>query len=91
MPNKITIAVDAMGGENSPKKVIEGIEISLKSGEENFFYLYGDYAVLKNYVVKSKLLQSHCEIVHTKDIILDDESPLTAAKKGKKSSMWKSI
>ena len=41
MKEKITIAIDAMGGENSPKKVIEGIEISLKKNQENFFYLYG--------------------------------------------------
>ena len=27
MNNPIKIAVDAMGGENSPKKVIKGIEI----------------------------------------------------------------
>ena len=30
MSNKTIIAVDAMGGENSPKKILEGIEISLK-------------------------------------------------------------
>ena len=30
MLNKVKIAVDAMGGEKSPKKVIKGIEISLK-------------------------------------------------------------
>ena len=27
MTKSITIAVDAMGGENSPKKIIDGIEI----------------------------------------------------------------
>ncbi len=27
MSNKVRIAIDAMGGENSPKKIIEGIEI----------------------------------------------------------------
>ena len=41
MTNKVKIAIDAMGGENSPKKIIDGIEISLKSNQENFFYLYG--------------------------------------------------
>ena len=41
MTNKVKIAIDAMGGENSPKKIIEGIEISLKSNQENFFNLYG--------------------------------------------------
>ena len=31
MTNKVRIAIDAMGGENSPKKIIEGIKISLKN------------------------------------------------------------
>ena len=35
---KVIIAIDAMGGENSPKKIIEVIKISLKSNKENFFY-----------------------------------------------------
>ena len=30
MSNKVKIAVDTMGGDKSPKKIIEGIEISLK-------------------------------------------------------------
>ncbi len=30
MNNKVKIAVDAMGGENAPIKIIKGIEISLK-------------------------------------------------------------
>ena len=40
MSNNVKIAIDAMGGENSPKKIIDGIEISLKSNQENIFYLY---------------------------------------------------
>ena len=30
MTKKITIAIDAMGGENAPKKNIEGLSIFLK-------------------------------------------------------------
>ena len=30
MSKKISIAIDAMGGENSPDKIIEGIELFLK-------------------------------------------------------------
>ena len=33
MSNKVKIAIDAMGGEHSPKKIVEGIEISLKSNQ----------------------------------------------------------
>ena len=49
------------------------------------------YLVLRKTLGNNKLLQEHCEIINTKDIILDKESPLAAAKKGKESSMWKSI
>ena len=91
MSNKVKIAIDAMSGENAPKKIIDGINISLRSNQENFFYLYGQEDLLKKEVSKSKLLVQNCEIINTKDIILDDESPLAAAKRGKESSMWKAI
>ena len=35
MSNKIKIAIDAMGGDNSPKKIIEGINISLKFNKKD--------------------------------------------------------
>ena len=91
MTNKVNIAVDAMSGENSPKKIIEGIKISLESNQENFFFLYGQQDQLEKEVAKNKLVQQYCEIINTKDVILDEESPLTAAKRGKESSMWKAI
>ena len=91
MSDKVKIAIDAMSGDRSPKKVIDGIEISLKSNKENFFYLYGNENLLKKEVSKSKLLIQHCEIINSKDIILDTESPLIAAKRGKDSSMWMAI
>ena len=91
MSNKVKIAIDAMSGENSPNKIIEGIEISLKSKQENFFYLFGQKDLLEKKISKNKLMQEHCEIINTKDIILDEESPLGAAKRGKESSMWKAI
>jgi len=91
MSNKVKIAIDAMSGENAPKKIIDGINISLRSNQENFFYLYGQEDLLKKEVSKSKLLVQNCEIINTRDIILDDESPLAAAKRGKESSMWKAI
>ena len=42
MSYKVKIAVDAMGGENAPKKIINGINISLKENKENYFYLFGN-------------------------------------------------
>ena len=91
MSNKVNIAVDAMGGENSPKKIIEGINISLLSNKENFFFLYGQQEQLEKEIAKNKLVQQNCKIINTNDFILDNESPLTAAKRGKETSMWRAI
>ena len=91
MSKKVKIAVDAMGGENSPNKILEGIKISLKTNKENFFYLYGDENKIEKIISKDKIFQENCEIINTKDAISDTESPLTAVKRGKESSMWKSI
>jgi len=45
MEKKITIAIDAMGGDNSPDKTIQGISFFLKkNSKKNDFFLniYGD-------------------------------------------------
>ena len=91
MTEKVKIAIDAMGGENAPKKIINGIKISLKNSNDNFFYLYGQQNILEKELNKNKEIQNYCEIINTPDVIKDNESPLTAAKRGKNSSMWKAI
>ena len=91
MSNKTIIAVDAMGGENSPKKILQGIEISLKKNQNNFFQLYGKEEILVNAIKKYNLVKRNSEIINADDVVHDDESPLVAAKKGDKTSMWSSI
>ena len=91
MSNIVKIAIDAMGGENSPDKIINGIDISLKSNKENFFYLYGKKDLLEKEILKNKNVHDFCEIINADEVILDDESPLAGAKKSKETSMWKTI
>ena len=91
MINKVTIAIDAMGGENSPKKIIDGIELSLTENKENFFKLYGNKDQLNVLINKKLEINNYCEIIHSENYIKDEESPLTAAKKSKSTSMWQSI
>ena len=91
MNNKVKIAVDAMGGENAPRKIINGINISLKKNRENYFYLFGNKDLINEEINNDKLLRDNSEIIDTKDVISDNESPLAAAKKGKDTSMWKAI
>jgi len=91
MLNKVKIAIDAMGGQDSPKKIIEGIEISLKSNQENFFSLYGKKDLLEKEIYKRKSMRKYCEIINAEDIVSDDESALAGAKKSKNTSMWKAV
>ena len=47
MKDLIKIAVDAMGGDGSPKKIIDGIIHNHKSSQENFFKIFGDETEIK--------------------------------------------
>jgi phosphate acyltransferase len=91
MSNNVKIAIDAMGGENSPGKILDGIEISLKSNKENFFYLFGKKDLLEKEILKRKSINKFCKIIDAEDIILDNESALAGAKKSKNTSMWKTV
>ena len=46
MNNPINIAVDAMGGENSPKKVIEGIVLHSLNSDRIFYNIFGNQKLL---------------------------------------------
>ena len=53
--------------------------------------MYGDINILKKELSNNESIKDYCEIISTNDVILDNESPLAAAKKGADSSMWKAI
>ena len=42
MSDLIKIAVDAMGGDGSPKKIIDGIILNNKSNKNIFYKIFGD-------------------------------------------------
>ena len=42
MSDLIKIAVDAMGGDGSPKKIIDGIILNHSTNKNNFFKIFGD-------------------------------------------------
>ncbi len=90
MSNLIKIAVDAMGGDGSPKKIVDGIIHNHKSNHENFFKIFGN----KNEIIKyidNKIDKNFYEIVNTEKVVKSTDSPLEAAKRGKDTSMWLSV
>ena len=90
MIKPIKIAIDAMGGENSPEKVIQGIIHHYKNNKNCYYQIFGDENKIKNHLNKD-LPEKVFQIIHTKDFVKGTDSPLEAAKRGKKTSMWLSI
>ena len=90
MSDLIKIAVDAMGGDGAPKKIIDGIIHNHKSNHENFFQIFGDKNEIENNI-KNKIDKNYYKIVHTNKVVKSTDSPLEAAKKGKDTSMWLAI
>ena len=90
MTKPITIAVDAMGGDNSPKKIVEGINLHYKKSKNIFYKIFGDTNIL-NKIVPSSLPKEVYELNHTNESVKDTDTPLSGAKKGKNTSMWLAI
>ena len=90
MTKLVTIAVDAMGGDGSPKKVIDGIANHYKNSKNIFYKIFGDNDQIKNLIPKT-LNNNIFEIIHTKNFVKGTDTPLEAAKRGKDTSMWLAI
>ena len=86
----IKIAVDAMGGDNSPKKIIDGIIHNHQSNKEVCYKIFGDQNKISE-IIKDKINKDFFEIFHTEDIVKSADSPLEGAKRGKNTSMWLAI
>ena len=54
MVKKITIAIDAMGGDNSPEKIINGIKLHFKSSKNVFYNIFGDADKIKKLLLRKK-------------------------------------
>jgi phosphate acyltransferase len=86
----IKIAVDAMGGDGSPKKIIDGINHHYKKNKNTFYKIFGDKEEILKHINKD-LPKSVFEITHTTEIVKGTDSPLEGAKRGKNTSMWLAI
>ncbi len=94
MPKKISIAIDAMGGDNSPDKTLEGIKIFIKKNKSfNDFELniFGKEEIIKEKLDKLNINSDLINIINSNKIVSDKDSPMTAVKNSKNTSMWDCI
>ena len=90
MNTKYIIAVDAMGGEGSPKKIIDGITKFSEKNNDIYFKIFGNKNIIENHL-NNFIDKNFFEIINTENQVVDTDSALGGAKKGKDTSMWSAI
>ena len=92
MPEKVRIAVDAMGGDHGASVVVPGAALWLARHPDAEFLLFGDQAVLEPLLARQPALQKAARVLHTDVAVRMDDKPSQALRKGRwKSSMWLAI
>ena len=88
---QITIAVDAMGGDGSPLKILKGTEIFQKKIDEAHIILFGQQNKIEKNIKDYNINLSNYKIVNTEDDVLDNDSTNTILRKRKDSSIYKGL
>lgn len=88
---QITIAVDAMGGENSPLKVLKGVEIFNKSKKNVKIVLFGNKHKINSILLSENINLLNYSIVNTRDDVDDNDTANKILRSRKNSSIFKAL
>ena len=94
MVKKISIAIDAMGGDNSPEKTIHGVKLFLdkyRSNDDFILNIFGKKEEINKKIKEFNVKSNSINIINSNKVISDEESPMTAVKNSKNTSMWNCI
>src|SRR3954471_3232968 len=92
MPDKICIALDAMGGDHGPSVVVPGAELSLGRHPDMELVLYGNAAEIEPLLAKHPRVKAASRLVHTDVTVRMDDKPSKALRQGRHgSSMWLAV
>jgi phosphate acyltransferase len=92
MTEKLTIALDAMGGDHGPQTVISGAALAAERHPGFTFLFYGDEAKIAPLLSAHPKLKAVAQISHTDVAVSMDDKPSQALRRGRgKSSMWQAI
>lgn len=92
MPDKVRIALDAMGGDHGPEVIVPGAALAHGRHPDTEFIFFGDSARIEPALAMEPALKAVSRIVHTDVAIKMDDKPSQALRQGRlKSSMWQAI
>ena len=88
---QLTIAIDAMGGENSPFKTLKGSEIFSINNKNTKLIFFGNKRNITEVIKSNKLNISNYEIVDCTENVSDQDKPNTILRSRKESSIYKGL
>ncbi len=87
MTNKLTLALDCMGGDRAPQIVIEGADLVASTNNYVHFLLFGDSKKITPIIQNCRHLKDRYSIIHTDEAVSSDEKPSVALRRATNSSM----
>jgi phosphate acyltransferase len=85
------IAIDAMGGDEGVRVMIEGAALARRRHDRFKFLLVGDETRIKRALDSHPNLRASSEVLHTDEVITGDERPSQALRRAKGTSMGRAI
>ncbi len=80
-----TIAIDAMGGENAPKAIVDAVLKAKPKLKDTKFVLFGDEEKINKLIPAEQ--KDRIDVIATSEVIVDSDEPVKAIRRKKDSSM----
>lgn len=91
MAYKVSVALDAMGGDNAPEQIVKGAVDAVNIDNEIFVYLVGRQELINEELSKYTYNNEQIEVVDARDVIETGEAPVMAVRRKKDSSLVKAL
>ncbi len=88
--NQLVISIDAMGGDHSPKVVVEGLALASKKNPDMRFLVYGDMDAVSAEFKKFPFLEKVCELRHSPEVVHNEDKPSQVIR-NRNTSMYQAI
>ena len=89
--NNITIAIDAMGGDGSPFKILKGTEIFLKNNKDVNIIFFGEKNIIEKTIQNNKFKLINYKVINTEENIQNDDTPSVILRSRKDSSISRGL
>ena len=83
MQKRVTVAVDAMGGDNAPVEIVKGAVEAVNEHDDLKVILVGDEGTVLKELAAYTFNKDQVEVVHASEVITNNEHPVAAVRSKK--------